>query len=92
MPRTTHFYIPHIGNKRNTLRGTGTGTVLLDGGLGGQSSYYGVDQYIHSTGRDPRTSKDELVGTGLADKISNKLRNLNIAPPTHKQKRKNISF
>jgi hypothetical protein len=68
--------------------GSGYGTVLLDGGMGGQSSYFGIDHYIQTTGRDPRS----VSGNGLADKISSKLKNLNIAPPTAKPKVKNIQL
>jgi hypothetical protein len=95
--RTSQVIFPGNGAKMNTLHrsmvGNGYGTVLLDGGLGGQSSYFGIDNYIQTTGRDPRTHKTLIPkGEGLADKISSKLRNLNIAPPTNKPKVKNISL
>ena len=87
-----HIVFPHSNAKMKSLtrtfNGGGYGSVLLDGGMGGQSSYYGIDNYIETTGRDPRPSK----GKGLDDKISSKLKNLNIAPPTSKPKMKNITL
>jgi hypothetical protein len=89
-----HIMLPNSNVKINslnrTIAGNGYGTVLLDGGLGGQSSYYGIDNYIQTTGRDPRTGSSS--GNGLADKISKKLSNLNIAPPIAKAKVKNITL
>lgn len=95
--RTGHIVFPNSSAKMNTLQRTmigGSGSVLLDGGKGGQSSYFGIDHYIETTGRDPRTMSKTAVpmGEGLADKISSKLRNLNIAPPTAKPKMKNITL
>lgn len=96
--RTSHVMFSGNGARMNTLHrsmvGNGYGTVLLDGGLGGQSSYFGIDNYIETTGRDPRTMNKASIprGEGLADKISSKLRNLNISPPTNKPKVKNISL
>ena len=94
--RTSHIIFPHNNAKMNTIHrsvvGNGYGTVLLDGGLGGQSSYYGLDNYMETTGRDPRQMSKIQKGEGLADKISSKLRNLNIAPPTSKPKMKNITL
>lgn len=95
MVRTSHIVFPSSNAKMKSLTrsfngggyGGGYGTVLLDGGLGGQSSYFGIDHYIETTGRDPRKA-----GRGLDDKISSKLRNLNIAPPTSKPKMKNITL
>lgn len=90
----SHIMFPNSNAKMKTLtrsfNGGGYGTVLLDGGLGGQSSYFGIDNYIETTGRDPRSNKQ--VGRGLDDKIASKLRNLNITPPTAKPKMKNITM
>lgn len=90
-----HIMFPNSNAKMSalhrTVSGNGYGTVLLDGGLGGQSSYYGIDNYIQTTGRDPRNSQP-LSGNGLADRISKKLSNLNIAPPIAKPKMKNITL
>lgn len=92
MVRTHSIMFPHSNAKLKTLtrtfNGGGYGAVLLDGGLGGQSSYFGLDNYIQTTGRDPRS----LKGNGLADRISSKLSKLNIAPSTHKPKMKNITL
>ena len=93
MPRTSHIFFPNSNAKMKsitrTFNGGGYGTVLLDGGLGGQSSYYGVDNYIQITGRDPRKSTQ---GNGLADRINAKLSKLHIAPPSSGPKRKNITL
>lgn len=87
-----HIVFPNSNAKMNTLtrtfNGGGYGTVLLDGGLGGQSSYWGIDNYIQTTGRDPRSS----TGKGLDDKVSSRLKNLNIKPPSSKPKPKNITL
>ena len=88
--RVNHIQLPN-GSKMKSLTksvvGGGTGSILLDGGIGGQSSYYGVDNYIETTNKTPMSK-----GSGLDDKISSKLKNLNIAPPTMKSKRKNITL
>jgi len=64
------------------INGNGIGGILLDGGLGGQSSYNGIDDYLQTTNRD------NVKGNGLSDRINNKLQNLNINKP----RRKNISL
>ena len=87
MSRATHATIHGHGAKFGTLHrnliGSGIGGVLLDGGLGGQSSYASPQAYTHATGR-------KIDGSGLSDKISNTLKNLNISKPIGKPKRKNI--
>lgn len=84
-----HIVLPNTGSKMRTLtrsfNGAGYGTVLLDGGLGGQSSYSSIDNYIETTGRNPRNPG----GKGLSDNINAKLKNLSI---NTKPKRKNISL
>ena len=62
------------------MMGKGTGSFLLDGGMGGQSSYPSVSAYTATTGRVIRK------GGGL-EKIAGKLGNLNI-----KEKKHNIKF
>lgn len=95
MVRTNHIVFPNSNAKMRsitrTFNGGGYGTVLLDGGIGGQSSYYGIDNYIETTGRDPRRNKS-ASGNGLSDKISSKLSKLNISTPTSKPKLKNITL
>ena len=78
--------------------GEGIGGVLLDGGIGGQSSYYSLMDYENTTKRDPMTntiSRPQRIqlksGTGLADKIASKLSKLKLDKP-HKPKRKNITM
>jgi hypothetical protein len=98
MPYTTkHVMVPHSNAKMNTLgrgiRGLGYGTVLLDGGKGGQSSYSSIDNYIETTGRNPYSNSSKAsYGSGLADKISHKLKNLNIEKPPTRPKAKNITM
>ena len=92
MRLTSHILLPN-GSKMNTLKksvvGGGYGAVLLDGGQGGQSSYYSVENYLDTTNK-PKSYPSS--GKGLDDKISSKLRNLNITPPTSKPKMKNITL
>lgn len=90
----SHIMFPNSNAKMRTLtrtfNGGGYGTVLLDGGLGGQSSYYGIDNYIETTGRN--LGGKQSVGSGLDDKIRSKLSKLNITPPSSKPKMKNITL
>ena len=91
--RTGHIIFPHSNAKMNSLKqsvvGSGIGGVLLDGGQGGQSSYSGIDDYIETTNKKNTMN---VRGEGLADKITSKLKNLNIKPPTGNPKLKNISL
>lgn len=88
--RTNHIVLPSTGSKLKTLTRTSIGSgingcggsFLLDGGLGGQSSYASVDDYYD-------TIKKPNKGYGLSDKIGSKLQKLNINP---KRKTKNITF
>lgn len=65
--------------KEDRLLGKGTGSFLLDGGMGGQSSYTSPANYTATTGRVIR-------GVGL-EKLSSKLGQLTIKP-----KKQNIKF
>lgn len=89
--RASFAYLPYRGDKINSLNksvsGNGIGAVLLDGGKGGQSSYFGIDNYIETVNSDPR-----VRGNGLDNKLSAKLSKLNIAPPPKKPKLKNITM
>lgn len=75
----------------------GSGSVILDGGIGGQSSYNSIEDYMNITGRDPynnRLSRSQAIpalksGSGLADKIAAKLSKLSLETPK-KAKKKNI--
>lgn len=78
-----HGHGAKIGTLHRNLIGSGIGGVLLDGGLGGQSSYVSPQEYTRATGR-------QINGSGLSDKISDRLKNLNIAKPIGKPKKKNI--
>lgn len=102
---TKSIYLPQHGGRLHTLtrklKGAGYGTVLLDGGHGGQSSYHGIDDYIRQTGNNPQQMAQERikqlsgrgVGNGLDDKIRDKLSKLTISSTSTvsgKPKRKNI--
>jgi hypothetical protein len=67
--------------------GKGVGAVLLDGGMGGQSSYASLDRYTETTGMSPMVR--EVKGRGL-EKLSAKISGLSIMPP--KKKKNNIKF
>jgi len=103
---THHIFLPQSHAKLRAMNrhsatarihGGGTGTVLLDGGIGGQSSYQSLDDYMNITGRDPYNNKMTRPqsipalrsGTGLADKIASKLSKLSLDKPK-KPKKKNI--
>jgi hypothetical protein len=103
---TSHIFLPHSSAKLRALNrasvnprihGTGAPSFLLDGGIGGQSSYYSIQDYINTTGRDPYNNKIDRSqaipalksGTGLADKIASKLSKLSLEKPK-KAKKKNI--
>jgi hypothetical protein len=81
-------HIPTVGKSSRThyTRGRGVGAVLLDGGQGGQSSYYSVDDYIATT------NAQVPVGSGLKglENIRGKMENLMIKPKSRKPK--NIKF
>ena len=101
---TRHVMFPHSNAKMRSLTrysknggtvGCGIGGVLLDGGIGGQSSYSNLENYMQTTGRNPLTdqmNRPQRIqlksGSGLADKIAEKLSKLKIDKP--KKKKKNI--
>ena len=105
---TRHVMFPYSNAKMRCLNrltknggtvGCGIGGVLLDGGIGGQSSYYSLDNYIETTGRNPLTNsinRPQQIqlksGTGLADKIAEKLSKLKIDKPKKKKKNITMSF
>ena len=81
-----YIFKPRNNNKRILLykpqmKGTGIGSVLLDGGLGGQNSYSSLEDY-----------KKTINGKGLENSVlGKKLIDLVIKPPT-KKKPQNIKF
>jgi len=93
MNRTKAIYIPKINKNmvprhiRGSKEGKGIGTVLLDGGMGGQSSYYSIDDYLATT-----NAPAPIGGAGLKglEKIRGKMENLVIKPSVKKVK--NIKF
>jgi hypothetical protein len=91
--KTSHIMLPS-GVKFRTLNksmvGSGTGSVLLDGGQGGQSSYSSLEEYLKTTNKPASypIRSASTAGMGLSDKISGKLQGLKISQP----KRKNITL
>jgi len=93
--------LPFTNAKFKTLTsnvvGKGIGGVLLDNGIGGQSSYNSIEDYELITGRNPyngvveRKQSKLTTGKGLSDRISQKLSKLNIEPKKT-TKRKNITI
>jgi len=90
--RSTVIKLPHSSTTMNTLtrrvNGSGVGAVLLDGGMGSQSSYTSQEDYERTTGRKLRDSNILNVkkGKGLADKIGSSLSKVELKAP----KKKNI--
>lgn len=98
--RSSAVYHPLIsfGAKSYQTRGRmkGKGAVLLDGGLGGQSSYSSIDDYIATTGRNPNTLSN-MGGMGLSkslpspmkrEEMNERIKNMMVKPT----KTKNIKF
>jgi hypothetical protein len=81
-----------LGGEGMTLQkailGEGVGAVLLNGGIGTQSSYANVGEYAKATGRvvPPPTV---VRGNGL-ESLSGKIQGLSIQPP--KKRKNNIKF
>jgi hypothetical protein len=81
----------YVGLSRHTkgaISGKGVGTLLLDGGLGGGSSYSSIDDYISTTGR----SMGKVAGNGLGKSLIQKLGKLNVEKIPLSRKPKNINF
>ena len=97
--RTIHrAVIPSSGTaymvgRRQVRCGTGVGAVLLDGGIGGQSSYSSLDDYVNTTGVNPLARQIKATsGKGLA-KMNAQIENLLVKSKSGKPKKeKNINF
>jgi hypothetical protein len=76
---------------RGRMGGKGIGNVLLDGGLGGQSSYSSVNDFVETTNWRPSSRSKAMGGMGLSNKIGKVLGDLNIQKPLDRKK-KNIKF
>lgn len=87
---TQKIKLPHLTTKIRSISRNAIGGFLLDGGEGRQNSYHGIDDYINTTGRSPY--KNQVQGTGLADKIGGVLRNLNLNKNPSKPRVKNIQM
>jgi len=78
--------------RNRSVYGRGMGSVLLEtGGGGAASSYMDMDDYIHTTGRDPYAAKTQRSprGKGISS-LTDKLRNMAIVPTS--SRRKNITM
>lgn len=92
MNRSKIIYLPKMSKSMSSLhtrgskQGKGIGAVMLDNGMGGQSSYSSIDNYLATT------NAPVPVGSGIKglDKIRNKMENLVIKPSMRKPK--NIKF
>jgi len=78
---------------RQHIQGRGVGAVLLDGGLGGQSSYASLDDYIHTTHQNPFKKEPQTIkGLGI-EAMNKKIENLLVKSRKHNPKKdKNINF
>jgi len=84
----SHHTLPFRGqvmhSKGKYTSGTGMGSVLLQrGGPGGASSYIDIDDYLQQTGK-------KSIGSGVHKdfgKLSNKLSQLSIEPPSSIRRR-----
>jgi hypothetical protein len=76
----------------SVVSGKGMGSVLLrTGGPGAGSSYSDMDDFIHTTGIDPRSKTRKVVGMGVGGKkLAEKLEKLTIVQPS--SKRRNITM
>lgn len=95
MYKTSSIHLPFRATKINSLHrratgGEGVGAVLLDGGIGGQSSYHSIEDYTNTTKQQPRM-RPITQGSGLADKIAAKLSNLKLEKK-NTPKKKNITM
>ena len=95
MYKTSSIHLPFRASKMNSLHrrvigGEGTGSVLLDGGIGGQSSYHSIEDSEHTTKSMPQR-RPITQGSGLADKIASKLSNLKLEKKSG-PKKKNITM
>jgi hypothetical protein len=68
---------------RSRASGKGMGSVLLDGGTGGQSSYDSIDQYLDTT-------KRTKLGGGLGGKLDRLSSHL--TKPLAVKKKGNLAF
>jgi hypothetical protein len=97
MNRANKVFLPKMNktqisrHTRGSISGRGVGAFLLDGGLGGQSSYQSVDDYISTTNASPVVSTGS-IGSGLKglERIRSKMENMVIKPSIRKPK--NIKF
>ncbi len=92
MNKSNLVYIPHMNKTLNSKytrgkTGRGVGAVLLDNGMGGQSSYTSLDNYLATT------NAPVPVGRGLKglEQIRSKMEALQVQQPMSR-KPKNIKF
>lgn len=76
---------------KKLINGSGYGSVLLNGGIGGPgvgSSYSSIDDYFNTTGVNPHQSS---LGKGLKS-INSKIESLLVKSKLNPKKVKNINF
>jgi len=74
------------------IKGSGTGSVLLQkGGPGAGSSYSSVDDYLNTTGINANKPLTMSSGNGL-NKINSSLEKLLVKSKGERKKEKNINF
>jgi hypothetical protein len=83
----SHLKLSNLRSIKKKM-GEGVGAVLLDGGMGGQSSYRNIEDYIATTGRNPY--EEMATGRGL-EKLGKALSGFTIKP-RNIRKPKNINF
>jgi hypothetical protein len=80
---------------RKHINGRGAGGVLLDGGLGGESSagsYASLDDYINTTGVNPIRGEPRSLGRGI-ESMNKKIEGLLVKSKRYNPKKdKNINF
>lgn len=78
--------------KATNVRGMGMGSVLLDGGLGGQSSYSSMDDYMNTTNK---LVGSVIKGQGAKQPLKNiipRLEALSALKSKKAKKEQNIKF
>lgn len=100
--KMSRVYVPSIGmsckshHTKGKIQGRGIGSVLLDGGIGGQSTYSSIDDYMATTGRNPFSKAEAaesisgagMVGGARKHELFSKLKGLDVKKP----KTSNIRF
>ena len=80
------------GGSHHSVGRGGASLLLQKGGAGSASTYMDIDDYIHTTGRNPyKDTRSAVLGKGL-EKLSSKISKLEIEPSSTYMKKKNITM